>query len=141
MPFSIAIPNLAPLLDALDRYPALAEPIIHRATDMALLNLAPSLAHYPPELPRQRYVRTKNLGDAWADARPQWQSIKSGFEGSLDNPMTYGPWVQDHTMQARIHAGRWKTDQQIVEAHALETQAIYDAALQQIADAIQASVP
>ena len=32
MSFSIDIPNLHPLLDALARYPQLAEPILHRAT-------------------------------------------------------------------------------------------------------------
>ena len=138
MSFSIDIPNLEPLLDALARYPQLAEPILHRATDQALINLVPDLAHYPPELPRQRYVRTGDLGEGWTDAQPQWQSIASGFEGSIDNPVAYGPDVQGHLTQARIHSGRWQTDQAIVEAHALETEAIYDKALQAIADAIDA---
>jgi hypothetical protein len=138
MSFSITIPNLAPLLDALARYPQIAEPIIKRATDQALIDLVPDLAHYPPELPRQKYIRTGDLGEGWKDAQPQWQAIPSGFEGSIDNPMPYGPDVQGHLTQARIHSGRWKTDQQIVEAHALETEAIYDKALQEIADAIDA---
>lgn len=134
--FDIVIPNLEPLLAALAAYPAIAEPIIHDATDRALLNLVPSLRTYPAMLPGQRYIRTGNLGSGWDDAQPQWQTIPSGFEGSLDNPMSYGPAVQGHLTQARIHAGRWSTDQAIVAAHALETEAIYDAALQQIADAI-----
>ena len=138
MSFDITIPNLAPLLDALARYPALAEPILHRATDQALIDLVPDLAHYPPELPRQRYIRTGDLGEGWQDAQPQWAAIPSGFSGSIDNPVAYGPDVQSYLTQAKIHAGRWATDQQIVDKHTLETEAIYDAALQQVADAIDA---
>jgi hypothetical protein len=141
MSFDIVIPNIDQLLDALSRYPTIAEPIIHDATDRALLNLVPSLSHYPPELAGQRYVRTGNLGSGWTDAQPQWQAIPSGFEGSIDNPMSYGLVVQGNKDQAKIHAGRWETDQAIVEAHALETQAIYDHALQDIADQIGKGVP
>lgn len=140
MSFDITIPNLQPLLDALAAYPTIAEPIIHDATDQALLNLVPSLRTYPAELPGQRYIRTDDLGSGWDDAQPQWQAIPSGFEGSIDNPMSYGPVVQGNKDQAKIHAGRWSTDHAIVEAHALETEAIYDAALQQIADAIDVKV-
>ena len=138
MSFSIDIPNLEPLLDALARYPELAEPIIHRTTDQALMGLIPDLAHYPPELPGQKYIRTNDLGEGWKDAQPQWQAIPSGFEGSIDNPVAYGPDVQGHLTQAKIHHNRWQTDQQIVDKHALETEAIYDKALQDIADAIDA---
>ncbi len=138
MSFSITIPNIEPLLDALAREPAIAEPIIHRATDQALLALVPDLSHYPPELPGQRYIRTGDLGEGWKDSQPQWVAIKSGFEGSIDNPVAYGPDVQGHLTQAKIHSGRWKTDQQIVDKHAVETEAIYDRALQEIVDAIEA---
>jgi hypothetical protein len=140
MSFNITIQNIDPLLEALARYPDIAEPILHDATDRALLNLVPSLAFYPAELPGQRYVRTGNLGSGWTDAQPQWQALSSGFEGTLDNPTPYSPVVQGATTQAQIHAGRWATDQQIVNDHTVETEAIYNQALQQIADAIDQKV-
>ena len=136
MSFDITIQNIEPLLAALAQYPDIAEPILHDATDQALLNLVPSLTNYPPELSGQRYIRTGDLGSGWTDAQPQWVTLSSGFEGSLDNPTPYSPEVQGAKDQATIHAGRWATDQQIVDDHALDTERIYDQALQQIADAI-----
>lgn len=136
MSFSIDMPELPALVNALERYPAVAEPIIRDATGDALLLLVPDLSDYPAELPHQRYVRTFKLRDGWTDAVPEWTPISSGFEAKLTNPTAYTDEVQGWKDQARVHKGRWKTDQQIVDAREADIKARFDTALQDIADAV-----
>lgn len=138
MPFSIAIPNLAPLLDALEHYPDIAQPIMQDAAEAGLLSLIPDLATYPAAIPGSTYRRTGTLGRLWTAARPEWQAIQSGFEASIGNATPYGPWVQDVDMQADLHSRRWTTDQDAVQSHATEIDRYFEDALQKIADAIEA---
>jgi hypothetical protein len=136
MSFEIDIEGIQPLLKALAAYPDIAAPIVEQASDVALLSLIPGLANYPAPPTGSAYRRTGTLGRLWSAAQSEWQTIPSGFEASIGNATPYGEWVQGATTQAAIHAGRWSTDQQIVDDHALETEHIYEQALQQIADAI-----
>lgn len=138
MSFEIDIPNIQPLLRALESYPDIAGPILQKASDAALLGLIPDLANYPAPPPDSTYRRTGTLGRLWAAARPEWAAIASGFEGSIGNATPYGTWVQSAAQQANIHTDRWSTDQEIVDKHAVDTDAYFDQALQDIADAIDA---
>lgn len=140
MAFSIDIPNHAPLLDALEHYEQIAEPIIQKAADAALLGLIPDLADYPAPPPGSKYRRTGTEGRLWALAQPEWQAIASGFEASIGNANPAGPWVQSADDQAWMHKDRWSTDKEIVDKHAVDTERYFDAALQDVADAIEAKV-
>lgn len=138
MSFSIDIQGLDGLLAALERYEEIAQPIIQKASDAALLGLIPDLADYPAPPAGSTYRRSGTLGRLWGAARPEWQAIASGFEGAIGNNTPYGPWVQDAKLQAKQHKGTWTTDQAVVDKHAVDTQAYFDAALQDVADAIDA---
>ena len=67
---------------------------------------------YPPELPRQKYVRTFRLRD-------NWKIGKAGEIGyMITNPTPYTKYVMGDaygTRQAMIHVGRWTTIRTIIE--------------------------
>lgn len=95
----------------------LAAPL-QRATE----RLRSRLATYPAELPGQVYQRTGNLGRGWA-------ASVSGSEGTVSNRVSYGPWVQGDKTQARIHRGRWLTDQQAADQEAPAIEADFQQAI------------
>jgi hypothetical protein len=136
MAFDIQIPELAPLSEALMRYPDIAEPVVRQTTDDALRSLIPAFAVYPPELPGQRYRRTFRLQEGWLSATPEWTPIASGFEAKLTNPTPYAEWVQSAAHQAKGLAHWRNTDQRVVDQHEPDIQRRFDDALQQIADAV-----
>ena len=67
---------------------------------------------YPPELPNQRYRRTYALRGSWRKRRagPTTMHIESMNVG-------YAPYVMGDGRQARIHQGRWNTDEQIARQY------------------------
>jgi hypothetical protein len=88
-----------------------------RATVIDLLRqMASDAAVYPPELPGQRYVRTNALHDGWTDGVPVVDSTGQSLVGVITNSVPYGPDVQSADDQARIHQGRWRTVEQIMDA-------------------------
>jgi hypothetical protein len=135
--FDIQIPELAPLSEALEKYPDIAEPIVRATTDDALLSLVPAFAVYPPELPHQRYKRTFRLQEGWLNAQPEWAPIASGFEAKLTNPAPYAEWVQSAAHQAKGLAHWRNTDQRVVDQHEPDITRRFDDALQVIADAVE----
>lgn len=55
------------------------------------------------------YVRTGKLGQAWT-----WKVTESanGLTGVVGNNINYARYVQNVTLQARMHQGNWRTDAQ-----------------------------
>lgn len=136
--FDIEIYGMVEITAALADYPKIAEPIMHKASDAALLGMVPTLADYPPELPSQRYMRTMTLEQGWLNAQPEFQPIPTGFEASLTNPTDYTAHVQS-AFQRPAFRGRWRTDEAIVQRHVAEIEQLFSDALQEVADAIDAT--
>lgn len=61
---------------------------------------------------RQPYKRTGTYGKRW---RTKVTASGSGVEGRVGNNVKYGPFVGSARFQARIHAGRWNTDDKVVK--------------------------
>lgn len=59
------------------------------------------------------YRRTGQLGRSWA---MRVQQTATQIIGILDNPTSYGPWVQaPPPQQAMYHAGNWRTTEDAVK--------------------------
>jgi hypothetical protein len=86
-----------------------------KGMETALRAMADTLADYPPELPNQRYVRTNDLHDGWANADVVFAPMPGGISGTMTNPIAYGPDVEGAT-QAPIHQGRWPTTEGVQQA-------------------------
>jgi hypothetical protein len=132
----IDIPNLKPLLDAVDRYPEIAEPIMKQATYAALLTLIPDLATYPSQEPTS-YRRTGTLGRLWAAAQPEYTDQSNGFEARIGNSTPYGPFVQggpdDEQPQTQVMADKgWSNVGDVLTAHQGTFDAYLEAALNRV---------
>lgn len=129
----IGIPEVA---GALLRYPAIAKPEFQKATDAALLGLVPDLASYPSAPSNSSYRRTGNFGRMWTNAKPEWQAMASGFEGTLGNATGYGEWVQGEHQAKALEKIGWKPAEKLLQAAKGRIEALYQAAAKRIADAI-----
>lgn len=138
MPFSIDIPQLAPLLAALAAYPDIAQPILADASSAALLSLIPDLASYPPQPAESSYRRTGQEGRQWASARPEFAPLDSGFEARIGNARPGAIYIQGEFQPPWM--SHWQTAEDTVNAHQAEIEAYFDIALQRIAEAIDAKV-
>lgn len=89
--------GLARLLDITDLVPDF------EAGGDVFLNAART---YPAERPGQTYVRSGDLGDAWARTT---SADPTAITIDIVNPTSYGPWVYGDSDQAFMHVGRWPT--------------------------------
>ena len=69
---------------------------------------------YPSRPAGSRYVRTGELGRGWRVSAVQNSSL------SVVNRVKHGPWVQKATKQAKVHKGRWQTDEDLAKKEAKE---------------------
>jgi len=95
------------------------------ATDAATL-LKAIMRDYPPKRNSQRYVRTDTLKGSW-----DYTVTGSGLEvvariTSNGQVAPYNRLVQDRTMQARVHRGRWQTAQGVAVQNAGRVQSFFD---------------
>lgn len=125
---------LASLGDAVDR----------EMTDTlarALRLLASRAGQYPPNPPNSRYRRTYTLGRLWTSTPPEVMRQAGGWMGVVDNATPYGPEVQDPDRQLGVHAGRWKTTEDIV-SEGLEdvTRILQDGATKAVEKSLGASL-
>lgn len=91
--------------------------------------IAADAANYPPERAGQRYRRSNRLHDEWIDGQTTFpQSDPTLLEALRENSTPHGPYVQGAEDQAKVHQGRWKTTDSIMEAWgARVAQAVEDA--------------
>ena len=136
MPFDVEIPQLPALLAALDAYPDIARPILEETSSAALLSLIPGLADYPPAPANSSYRRTGTLGRLWASAQPEFAPMESGFEASIGNATPYAVYAQGEYQPKWM--GHWETAEQVVASRQADIEGYFDAALQQIAEAVDA---
>lgn len=77
------------------------------------LRLQRRMQEYPPAIASSAYVRTGTYGKRWATPPPTVSS--DGIVGKVGNNVEYSPFVGSESFQARIHRGRWNTDDKIVK--------------------------
>src|SRR5678816_4547319 len=80
--------------------------------DIAALALR-ELTEYPSEPPNSSYTRTLTLMRSWAIERSGVLLQARAIVGSNENIAPYNRFVQAAGEQARIHAGRWPTDESV----------------------------
>lgn len=78
----------------------------------ALALLQGRLATYPSPPENSSYRRTTTLGPSWNMGQPV-SLAGGGIQGVIGTKLTYAPYVMGHGQQARIHQGRWPTEEQI----------------------------
>lgn len=136
MSFAIDIKGLAPLLDALERWPDIVRPILEETADAALLSLIPDLADYPPKPAGSTYRRSGTLGRLWTSARPEFAPLSSGFEARIGNRTPYGVFVQGEWQTKSHREAGWKTDEDIVTKHQAELESYFEQALERVVEAV-----
>jgi hypothetical protein len=136
----IDIVGLAPLLAALEQFPAIVGPELERTTRVSLLMVVADLKQYPPEPAGSTYRRTNNLARGWSEAVPSISMGGAVWEAKIVNTLarkrngsSYGPYVQDEAEQAPVHMGRWATTQDVLEQRQTEIEAQFAGAAQRIA--------
>lgn len=90
------------------------------AVRRAVLRMQARMAVYPPQRPGSTYVRTGTLGRRWTSGQPTISTSGSAIVGRYGNNTNYAPFVQGDLTQARIHRGRWQTDEQVARELATE---------------------
>lgn len=119
-------------VDRLVRKLGAAEGVTHLVSPMrrALARLQRRMADYPPQRPGSRYVRGRGMADSNGVVRnltseqlgKRWTTrldrAANGLRGRLGNNASYAPFVQSQRFQARIHQGRWQTDEQVMNQEA-----------------------
>lgn len=123
----VKLARLYALLDGLVDLPAVLEPASAEVRERWLARAR----HYPPPLPRQRYVRTYKLRGGWTSAGGGFVSRLLGSKTlvHVQNAVSYAPYVQLRERQAAIHRGRWTTTADIVESEASWALGRYNLAL------------
>lgn len=108
--------NVDEVIARLRRYQADLPAIVRPPLDRGGLRVEAGMKPYPPPPPNSRYVRgapphSEKLGSRWTS-----RSISGpGFVGrEVGNTASYGPWVQSRELQARVHQGRWQTDEDVI---------------------------
>lgn len=96
------------------------------------------LREYAPERARQTYVRTFNLQGGWDDAVMTFQATAGEFTATLENPTSYGPFVQgdpaDFPHQAAAFVDRWRPTSDILTDNEGTIVGYFDAATERIVD-------
>ena len=101
------VPKLLRKLDA-----AMADQTIKRGLEGGMNILRDVLKKYPPPPAGSKYVRTRRLGNSWAQRTSGFAMKAEGFVG---NNTSYARYVQDEEKQAQVHQGRWQTVQSVAD--------------------------
>lgn len=127
---SIEIRGLEQLYRKLDKVAATATLV--KPMQRSVMRLQRRMQEYPPPLtPRQGplgprasrrqasvrnfrggYRRTGTYGRRWTT---RVTTEAGGLQGKVGNNVAYGPYVGSRQYQAKIHAGRWNTDQSVLD--------------------------
>lgn len=110
MPITVSITGLDDALRRLER--AAGDEALRRGMVRAVERLRNRMADYPQQRRGSSYRRTGTLGRRWVT---RVEGASGGVRGRVGNNTIYGPLVQSQAFQARVHRGRWQTDQQVIE--------------------------
>lgn len=103
--------------------------ILQPVMSRAVIRVERAMKKYPTPPSDSSYVRTGTLGRRWTH---EVQRGASEIRGVVGNNTQYGPWVQNEQFQARVHRGRWLTDEAALRAEAPRAVAEMEAAVQAI---------
>jgi len=135
MPVEIAIEHIDQVISSFDNGSRIVQEHVSDKIDTILGDMMRQLANEPPERVGQKYRRTHNLQHGWQEADTKWRLPGTAF---LRNPTAYGPYVQDASMQAWMHRGRWLTVQDALAMNAdrieMALREAGDEAMQEIAN-------
>lgn len=81
----------------------------------AVLRIQRDMQEYPIQRVGSTYRRTGTLGRLWTT---RIQQSGQYMEGKVGNRVKYAPFVQSRQFQARVHRGRWQTDERVVNLNA-----------------------
>lgn len=93
----------------------------------ALARLQARMKEYPAEPAGSTYLRTGDLGSSWM-AVPVLSGDELGYVESQG--VEYADWVQAAESQARMHQGRWPTEEQVKDEEESFVISIYEEYLQ-----------
>lgn len=122
----IEIVGLEELMRLVDRVQSNA--ILRTPMISSLVLLRGQLAHYPAVTPNSSYRRTGTLGRSWTHSVSE---MADGLQGEVGTNVRYAPYVQSQERQARVHQGRWPTDEQVIRQNEARIRAIFADAVQQ----------
>ena len=128
--------ELQETLTRMSREFAAIQPVtMEKAMTRSLYLVIGTVADYPEQKPTT-YIRQGTLGRKWTDAKSRTITKEGGsLVGKVGNNTEYGPWVQSHVFQTRLHrANGWKTDRQALEENSRKIAAEFDRAAQEIID-------
>lgn len=104
----------------LNKYPAISRRIIGDSLRDILVMLAGDASRYPSAPSNSTYRRTGTLGRLWTSATPQVNVSQQRLGGRIGNKTPYGPYVQSSRFQAKVHVGRWRTTEQVIQENLKE---------------------
>jgi len=91
---------------------ATAISVLQKPMQRALLRIQRDMQEYPPQPASSRYRRSGTLGRRWTTRMTR---SGGGLQGRVGNTTAYGPWVQSHRFQARVHRRTgWRTDERVI---------------------------
>lgn len=92
----------------------------------SVLRIQRDMQEYPTQRIGSTYRRTGTLGRKWT---VRVQQNGPYLEGKVGNNTRYAPFVQSRQFQARIHRGRWQTDERVVNLNARKIVADFEATI------------
>lgn len=99
----------------LNRMPERIEWAMRAAMNDSTSLLLRDMKNYPTQVPGTEYRRTGTLGGSWTKEITGAGLNITGRVGSNANEAPYNRYVQDDTLQARVHQGRWQTVQSVTK--------------------------
>lgn len=108
--------NVDEVIRTLQRYQANLGDIVQQPLGLGAERVETGMKGYPAPPPGTTYVRgappkSEKLGSRWTTR----QIRGGGFVGrEVGNNASYAPYVQSTELQARIHRGRWQTDEEVI---------------------------
>lgn len=133
-----ATANVEAVIAKLRRYQADLLAIVAPPLDQGGLRVEGGMKPSPAPPPNSRYVRgapphSEKLVTRWTTRR----IAGDGFRGrEVGNSASYAPWVQSRELQARVHQGRWQTDEDVIREALPETVRAVERALIQAAERV-----
>ena len=103
--------NAKEVITALQRRRVNVLDVLRPAFHRSGLGVEAAMKPYPPPPSGSRYVRTGRLGRTWTtNTRTFGETIVT----STGNVTRYARYVQAEGQQARVHRGRWQTDELVL---------------------------
>jgi hypothetical protein len=90
------------------------EPVKDAIKDILTDGIIPDAQIYPPEPPGSTYNRSYNLRDSWEPQEPSGGA--TSFVAAATNGVSYAAYVMGPGEQAAVHAGRWRSTDDLVDA-------------------------